>query len=393
MGAAMLAAGAPYTGDPVFDKGLDLVSWAIIVGKLLVTFVIVMASVVFMIMYERKAIARMANRLGPNRAGPKGWLQAIADGTKLAFKEVLVPAEADKVVYRLAPLISVVPAFVAFSIVPIGGTVTIDGYTTRLQLADPAWGILLMLMCSSVSVYGVMLGGWASGSKYSLIGAVRASAQMISYEAAVGLSVATVVVLTGSLHTSAIVASQHGPFLYHWNILRAFGAPAALFFIAITAEMTRPPFDLVEAEEEISGGFNMEYSSVGFMMFYLAEYIALVTNSAIFTTLFLGGPDGPRIAGHSVGPLWFTVKVLVLLYIYVWIRATLPRLRYDQLMDLGWKALIPGALALLLIVIGARVGPVEGLAAFVLSLGAFSLLYFAIQNGRSQHDWSELEAP
>ncbi len=187
-----------------------------------------------------------------------GWLQSLADGIKLFFKEAILPAGADKVVYRIAPVVALVPAFVAFSIVPVGGTITIGSYTTRLQLADPPWGILVMLMASSISVYGVMLAGWASGSKYPLMGSVRASAQMISYEAALGLSVATVVLLSGSLHTSAIVAAQHGGFLYHWNILRAFGAPAAIFFIAITAEMTRPPFDLVEAEEELSGGFNLE---------------------------------------------------------------------------------------------------------------------------------------
>jgi NADH-quinone oxidoreductase subunit H len=391
----MILAVGSFTGDPVFDKGLDLVVWLIVLAKLLIVFVIVMASVIFMIMYERKAIARLGNRWGPNRAGPKGWLQAIADGTKLAFKEALVPSGADKIVYRLAPIISLVPAFVAFSIVPIGGTITIDGYTTRLQLADPPWGILVMLMASSISVYGVILAGWSSGSKYPLMGAVRASAQMISYEAALGLTTATIVVLTGSLHTSAIVASQHGPFLYHWNILRSFGAPAALFFLAVTAEMTRPPFDLVEAEEELSGGFNLEYSAVGFMMFYMAEYIAVVTNSAIFATLFLGGPDGPRIAGHSIGPVWFVIKVLVLLYIYIWMRATLPRLRYDQLMDLGWKWLIPGSLALLLIVIGARVGYLWGLAALVGSIVAFLVLIRAVQMGQAQHQdelASELEA-
>ena len=390
----LAASAANYSGDPVFAKGLDLAVWLIIIVKLLVVFVIVMAAVIFMIMYERKAIARLGNRWGPNRAGPKGWLQAIADGTKLAFKEEFVPEGADKVVYRAAPFISLVPAFVAFSIIPIGGTLSVDGYTTRIQLADPPWGILLMLMASSISVYGVMLAGWSSGSKYPLIGAVRASAQMISYEAALGLTVATVVVLSGSLSTSAIVAAQHGGFLYHWNILRSFGAPAAIFFIAITAEMTRPPFDLVEAEEELAGGFNMEYASVGFMMFYMAEYIAVVTNSAIFATLFLGGPDGPRIAGHSIGPFWFTLKVLVLLYVYIWIRATLPRLRYDQLMDLGWKRLIPGSLALLLIVIGARVSWRWGLFAFAGCLIAFQVLLRAIEVGQSRTDaGAELEAP
>jgi NADH-quinone oxidoreductase subunit H len=372
---------AAFTGDPVFNKGLDLVVWIIVVVKVLVIFALLMVSVLFMVMYERKAVARLGNRWGPNRAGPLGWLQSLADGIKLFFKEALVPTRADKVVYRLAPVLVLVPAFVAFSIVPLGGTITVDGYTTRLQLADPQWGILVMLIASSITVYGVMLAGWASGSKYPLIGAVRASAQMVSYEAALGLSVVTVVLLSGSLHTSAIVAAQHGGFLYHWNILRAYGAPAAIFFVAVTAEMTRPPFDLVEAEEELAGGFNLEYSSIGFALFYLAEYMSLVTNSAIFTTLFLGGPDGPAIAGHSIGPFWFALKVLILLYIYVWMRATLPRLRYDQLMDLGWKRLIPGSLALLMIVAGARVSYRWGIVALCASYFAFELLRRAIDVG------------
>jgi NADH-quinone oxidoreductase subunit H len=394
-----LGLAAVYTGDPLFAKGIDLAVWVILLVKLIAIFAILMVSVLFMVMYERKAVARLGNRWGPNRAGPKGWLQSLADGIKLFFKEALVPAGADKVIYRLAPVIALVPPFIAFSVVPLGGTITIAGYTTRLQLADPPWGILIMLMASSVGVYGVMLAGWASGSKYPLIGAVRSSAQMISYEAALGLSVAVVVLLTGSLHTSAIVASQHGGFLYHWNILRSFGAPFALFCVAITAEMTRPPFDLVEAEEELAGGFNMEYSSVGFALFYLAEYMALVTNAAIITTLFLGGPDGPRIAGHSIGPAWFTLKVLVLLYVFVWVRATLPRLRYDQLMNLGWKLLIPGALALLLIVAGARVAWQYGVCALSGSMIAFLVLGRAIEVGESvteeEHGGmpSELDAP
>jgi len=393
------ALAALYPGDPLFAKGADLWVWVILLVKLVVVFAILMVSVLFVIMYERKVVARLGNRWGPNRAGPNGWLQSLADGLKLFFKEALVPAQADKVVYRLAPVVAMVPVFVTFAIVPVGGTLTIGGYTTRLQLADPPWGILVMLMASSISVYGVLLAGWASGSKYPLIGSVRASAQMVSYEAALGLSVATVVLLTGSLHTSAIVAAQHGGFLYHWNILRGFGAPFAIFSIAITAEMTRPPFDLVEAEEELAGGFNMEYSSVAFALFYLAEYAALVTNSAIIATLFLGGPDGPRIAGHSVGPVWFTLKVLILLYVFVWARATLPRLRYDQLMDLGWKRLIPGALALLLVVAGARVSWRYGLAALAGSMIALLLLARAIEVGRAGSGKeqggmpSELESP
>lgn len=386
-----------YSGDPVFNHGMTAWTWLIVLVKVLVVFAALQGLVVFMIMFERKVIGRLGNRPGPNRAGPNGWLQAVADGLKLFFKETLVPSASDKVVYRLAPVISLVAAFVTFSIVPVGGVERFGSYSTRLQMADPPWGILLMLMASGIGVYGVMLGGWSSGSKYPLIGAVRASAQMVSYEAALGLTVATVVLLTGSLHTSAIVAAQHGGFLYHWNIFRAFGAPAAIFFIAVTAEMTRPPFDLVEAEEELAGGFNVEYSSVGFMLFYFAEYVAVITNSAIFVTLFLGGPDGPRIAGTDVGPLWFSLKLLVMLYIYVWIRATLPRLRYDQLMDLGWKKLIPGSLAMLLIVAGARISWRWGLAALAASILAFVLLAQAIDVGRAQQEdegmLSELDAP
>jgi NADH-quinone oxidoreductase subunit H len=394
---AVTTGAVTFQGDPVFSHGLTWQVWVIVLVKVIIVFVLLMISVLFMVMYERKAVAYLGNRWGPNRAGPKGWLQSLADGIKLFFKEAMLPAGGDKLVYRIAPVIVLVPAFVSFSIVPVGGTITIGGYTTLLQLANPPWGILLMLMCSSVSVYGVILAGWASGSKYPLMGGVRSSAQMVSYEAALGLTIATVVLVTGSLLTPVIVAEQHGGFLYHWNILRTYGAPAAIFFIAITAEMTRPPFDLVEAEEELSGGYNLEYSSIGFALFYLAEYMALVVNSAIFVTLFLGGPDGPRIAGHSIGPFWFALKVLIILYVYVWIRATLPRLRYDQLMDLGWKRLIPGALAMLLIVAGARINAIWGLGALVGCCAAFLLLSRAIDVGRSAEEegamLSEMETP
>ncbi len=343
-------------GDPLYIHGLDHWQvWVILLVKVVITFVIVLLSVLFMVMYERKAVAWLGVRYGPNRAGPNGWLQSLADGTKLLFKEAFTPRTADKLVYKLAPYLMLVPVMITFAIVPIGGTVSFGHYTTRLQLADPPWGILFMLMMSGLAVYGVILAGWSSGSKYPLLGSVRASAQMVSYEAVLGLTTATVVLVTGSLHTSAIVAAQHGGFLYRWNIIHTAVIPFILFFIAITAEMTRAPFDLVEAEEELSGGYNLEYSSIDFAWFYLAEYAALVTNSAIITTLWLGGPDGPSIAGHSIGPFWFTLKVLILLYVFVWIRATLPRLRYDQLMDLGWKRMIPAALAMLMIVAGFQV--------------------------------------
>ena len=370
-------------GDPVFDHGLNLAVWVILLVKVVAVFVIVMVSVLFMVMYERKAVAWLGVRYGPNRAGPNGWLQSLADGTKLLFKEAFTPRGADKAVYKVAPYLMLVPALLVFAIVPIGGTITVAGHVTRLQLADPPWGILFLLMMSGISVYGVMLAGWASGSKYPLLGSVRASAQLVSYEAVLGLTTVTVVLVTGSLRTSAIVASQHGGFINHWNFLRTLLIPFVLFGIAITAEMTRPPFDLVEAEEELSGGYNLEYSSIDFAWFYLAEYAALVTNAAIIVTLWFGGPDGPAIAGHSIGPIWFMIKVLIILFVYVWIRATLPRLRYDQLMDLGWKRLIPASLAMLMIVAGRQISYAWGLVAFGASLLLFAVLLRAIDTGRA----------
>ena len=351
-------------GDPLFDHGLTLAVALIVIAKTVVVFALVMVSVLFMVWYERKVISHMQNRIGPNRAGPYGLLQSLADGTKLFFKEAFLPAKADKGVYRLAPFLALIPAFLIFSIVPIGGTITIAHHTTRLQLVDPPWGILFMLMLSSIAVYGVMLAGWASGSKYPLLGSVRASAQMVSYEAAMGLSIATVVVLSGSLHTSVITARQHGLLHFRnftvplpaYNVFRSWLVPFFIFLIAVTAEMHRPPFDLVEAEEELAGGFNAEYSSLSFALFYLAEFMNVVTMSGIIVTLFLGGPDGPRILGNSVGPFWFVLKLFAFLFTYVWFRATLPRFRYDQLMDLGWKRLIPAGLGMLLFVAAVKTG-------------------------------------
>jgi NADH-quinone oxidoreductase subunit H len=369
-------------GDPVLNNGLNLAVWLILIVKTLVVFVIILVSVVFMVMYERKAVAQLGVRYGPNRAGPNGWLQSVADGTKLLFKEWFTPRHADKAVYKAAPYLMMIPAMLVFSIVPFGGSITIAGHTTYLQLADPPWGILFLLMCSGVSVYGVMLAGWASGSKYPLLGSVRATAQLVSYEAVLGLTTVTVVLVAGSLRTSTIVAAQHGGFLYDWNFIRTAIIPFVLFSIAITAEMTRPPFDLVEAEEELSGGYNLEYASTDFMWFYLAEYAALVTNSAIIVTLFFGGPDGPRIDGQGIGVIWFVLKLLIILYVFVWIRATLPRLRYDQLMDLGWKRMIPLALAWLMIVAGFQINREWGLVALGASLVLGALFLRAIEVGR-----------
>jgi NADH-quinone oxidoreductase subunit H len=374
-------------GDPLFAHGLDLAVWIILVVKVVAVFAIVLLSVLFMVMYERKMVALLGVRHGPNRTGPGGWLQSLADGVKLFFKESFMPRNADKAVYKLAPYLSLVPAILAFSIVPIGGQITIAGHTTRLQLVDPQWGILFLLMCSGIGVYGIMLAGWSSGAKYSLLASVRASAQMVSYEAVLGLTVATVVLVTGSVHTSAIVAQQsRGLFFVHWNIIHTALIPFALFCVAITAEMGRAPFDLVEAEEEISGGFNMEYSSIGFALFYLAEYANLVTNSAIIITLFLGGPDGPAIAGHSIGPFWFILKMLIVLYIFVWIRATLPRMRFDQLMDLGWKRMIPGALGMLMVIAGFQISEAWGFAALGGCVIFAALLIRAITVGSENAD-------
>src|SRR3954464_15632589 len=338
-------------GDPLFSHGVDGGVVLIVIIKTVVTFALLLISVLFMVWFERKLVSDMQNRIGPNRAGPWGLLQTLADGVKLFFKEGFTPERADSKVYRLAPYLSMVPAFLAFAIVPVGGTFTMFHRTTNLQLADPPIGILFLLAMSSVAVYGVMLAGWASGSKYPLLGSVRASAQMVSYEAAMGLSVAAVVLITGSLSTSVIVLDQAGA-IWHWNLVRLGIIPFVIFLIAGTAELNRPPFDLVEAEQELVGGFNTEYASIGFALFYLAEFMNTVTMSAIIVTLFLGGPNGPHLGvlPSWLWPIiWFVAKTFIFLFTYVWLRATLPRFRYDQLMDLGWKRLIPASLGWLLI--------------------------------------------
>src|SRR4051794_30723987 len=374
--------------DPLLHSasGIDGGVVVIVLIKTVVTFVVLLISVLFMVVFERKVIAGMQNRIGPNRAGPWGSLQTLADGTKLFFKEGFTPARADKRVYRLAPYLSLVPAFLAFAIVPVGGTFTLFHHTTYMQLADPPIGILFLLAMSSIAVYGVMLAGWASGSKYPLLGSVRASSQMISYEAAMGLSVAAVVLITGALTTSTIVSDQAGA-IWHWNFIRLGLVPFVIFLIASTAELNRPPFDLVEAEQELVGGFNTEYASIGFALFYLAEFMNTVTMSAIIVTLFLGGPNGPH---WGVLPSWlwpilfFVAKTFIFLFGYVWLRATLPRFRYDQLMDLGWKRLIPAALAWLLILAAMIISRVDGVIVAVLAILAAGLLVRALQMG--QHE-------
>jgi NADH-quinone oxidoreductase subunit H len=363
--SALLATIAPPTsGDPLLET--DDWWWevlAIVAGKVLAIFVIGLVGTMFMVWFERKVVSGMQNRIGPNKAGPFGLLQTLADGTKLFFKEDLLPDRADKWVFRLAPFLAFVPAFLLWSVIPLGGdftdgndgTVEMFGHVTRVQLADPPIGVLVVLALSSIGVYGIMLAGWASGSKYPLLGSVRASAQMISYEAALGLSLAAVLLMAGTLSTSGIVQGQDG--IANWNIVATGFIPFAIFLVAMTAELNRPPFDLVEAEQELVGGFNTEYSSIRFALFFLAEFMNVITMSGIMVTLFLGGPQPLVIgdvdifgwAGPLAGTLWFVLKVFAFLYAYVWFRATLPRLRYDQLMDFGWKLLIPVALGWFLI--------------------------------------------
>ncbi len=387
---------SPVT-DPLFAKGVGLTVVLIVLVKVVVAFVALLIAVLGMIWFERKVISDMQNRIGPNRAGPFGILQSLADGTKLLFKEDLIPERADRWVFRLAPFLSVVPAFGLFAIVPVGGNITIFGHTTELQVADPPIGILWMLVASAIAVYGVMLAGWSSGSKYPLLGGIRASAQMVSYEAALGLSIVAVVLITGSLHTSAIVASQdanlYGP-LPTWNVLRLGVVPFLIFLVAITAELNRPPFDLAEAEQELVGGFHTEYSSFRFSLFFLAEFMNVVTMSAIMVTLFFGGPDGP--APHVVRwlwpILWFLGKTIIFCYFYVWLRATLPRLRYDQLMELGWKVLIPGSLFWLLIIAGMLIDDRWGFAIFGGGIVVSLLLIRAMTVSRQRSAADELGA-
>jgi NADH-quinone oxidoreductase subunit H len=363
--------------DPLLSDGVGLAEVLIVLLKVVVAFGFLLVAVMLMIWFERKLISDMQNRIGPDLAGPWGLFQTFADGVKFFFKEDLKPLRAELGVFRLAPYLSIVPAFLTFAIVPVGGnfsgdedgTVSIFGHETFLQVADPPIGILLFLALSSIAVYGVMLAGWSSGSKYPLLGSVRATAQMISYEAALGLSIAAVILVTGTLSTNGIVDAQAesaftlGPLTFpSWNLWITGVVPFIVFLLAGTAELNRPPFDLVEAEQEIVGGFHTEYSSIRFALFFLAEFMNVITMSAIVVTLFLGGPAGPTPFGPDLmwGPIWFFAKVFVFLFMFVWFRATLPRFRYDQLMDLGWKGLIPIALGWLLVLAGVRIAQDEG---------------------------------
>jgi len=382
--------GAPLSGtDSLFAHGVGWAVLLIVLVKVLVVFGALMVSVMLMIWFERKVISDMQSRIGPNRAGPFGIAQTLADGIKLFFKEDLLPDKADRFVFKLAPYLTIIPAFLAFAIVPIGGEVTLFGHTFELQLADPPMGILFLLAMSAIGVYGIMLAGWSSGSKYPLLGSVRASAQMISYEAALGMTIVMVVLVTGSLSTRTIVNAQAGH-LWEWNAIRLAVVPFLIFFIAVVAETNRPPFDLVEADQELVGGFVTEYSSIRFALFFLAEFMNTITMSAITVTLFFGGPDGPvPHIPHTqwIWPiLWFLGKTIVFLFVFVWLRAALPRMRYDQLMDLGWKRLIPLSLGWLLIVAGFLIDGWWGIGMAVVVVAASFLLTRAFTVGAEREE-------
>ena len=317
---------------------MDWIDIAIILTKTIVVFLLLNVLLAIVVWAERKILSDMQSRVGPNQAGPFGILQSLADGVKLLMKEDILPTAADKIVYRLAPIVSAVPAFLAFTVVPFGDTITIGGREIVLQLADLNVGILFFLAMGSIAVYGIALAGWSSGSKYPLIGAVRSSAQMISYEIAMGLSVVPVILYAGTMSTRGIVQAQQDG----WFIVSQIPA-FLIFLLAGVAETNRAPFDLPEAETELVAGYHTEYSGIKFMMFFMAEYMHIVTISSIAVTLFWGGWNGPRIGFlPALWPVvWYLAKVSVFIFIFFWIRASLPRLRYDQLMNIGWKFLIP----------------------------------------------------
>ncbi|UQE76453.1 NADH-quinone oxidoreductase subunit NuoH [Gordonia sp. PP30] len=341
---------APARFPTLADFGRD--PWWLMLVKAVAIFAFLVVTVLVAILAERKVMARMQRRLGPNRVGWHGALQSLADGVKLALKEGLTPIGVDKVLYVLAPIISVVPAIMAFAVIPMGPMVSVFGHQTPLQLTDLPVGVLYILAVTSIGVYGIVLAGWASSSTYPLLGGLRSTAQVISYEIAMGLTFAAVFLLSATMSTSGIVAGQSG----RWYVLVLLPS-FVIYAISMVGETNRAPFDLPEAEGELVGGFHTEYSSLKFAMFMLAEYINMATVSALAATLFLGGWQVPWPVSLWSGAnsgwwplLWFVIKVWVFLFVFIWLRTTLPRLRYDQFMTLGWKVLIPFALAWVLVV-------------------------------------------
>jgi NADH-quinone oxidoreductase subunit H len=369
------------------DTQLPLTSFGneplwVTIAKALFVFVLLVVMTLLTIWAERRVVARMQQRSGPNRVGPFGVGQGLADGIKLALKEDIIPAMADKPVYVLAPLVSAIPAFLAFAVIPFGPAVSIGGNETALQLTDLSVGVLFILACASFGVFGIVLAGWSSGSTYPLLGSLRSAAQVISYEIALGLALVAVFLYAGSLSTSEIVAAQES----RWFAV-TLPVSFLIYVVSMVGETNRAPFDLPEAESELVGGFHTEYSSLKFAMFFLAEYINIVTVSALATTLFLGGWRAPfpfsRVEFLSEGffPIvWFLAKVCLFIFFFIWLRGTLPRLRYDQFMKLGWKVLVPVSLVWILLVAGLRTASVEieSRTTLVTVIGAVFALVLAV---------------
>ena len=361
-------------------------TWLVIVKAVLI-FVILVLLTLFNIWWERRVVARMQHRIGPNRNGPFGLLQSLADGVKLALKEDIVPKAADKLVFIIAPVIAVIPAFVTFSVIPFGPVVDVPftDLETPLQLTDMPVAVIFVMAIASIGIYGIVLGGWSSGSTYSLLGGLRSSAQMISYEVAMGLALVAVFLHAGSMSTSEIVNAQKDVW-FAFTLIPSF----IIYVIAMIGETNRAPFDLPEAEGELVGGFHTEYSSLKFALFFLAEYINMATVSALATTLFLGGWRAPWPisiwdgANEGYWPfVWFMGKVLFFIFIFIWLRGSLPRLRYDQFMRFGWKWLIPASIVWIIAVATIRVIDLEGgfdrtwliIAAIVLAVLLLVLLF------------------
>jgi NADH-quinone oxidoreductase subunit H len=355
---------------------MDWLDWVLLLARVVVVFLGLLVVVMLTIWVERKVVADMQTRLGPRRAGPFGILITLADGIKLFFKEGITPTEADRPVYALAPIVSFIPAILAFAVIPFGTGVELFGRRVPFQLADLNIGILWILAMASLAVYGVVLAGWSSGSNYPLLGGVRSSAQMISYEVGMGLGLVAVLMYSGTLRMSGIVAQQGTV----WNIVPQF--PAFLIYsISALAETNRPPFDLPEAETELVAGYHTEYSGLKFAMFFLAEYLHTVTVSAVAVTLFLGGWRGPMFdfLPWLWPTVWFVLKVTAVLFVYIWIRATLPRFRYDRLMNFGWKWLIPFGLVWILLTGAIVVIPdVYGRRALLWGIGGVAGVLFLI---------------
>jgi NADH-quinone oxidoreductase subunit H len=370
-GAAQLAsASVPVSAVTDSDP------WWLVAIKVVAVFVFLLLLTLFMIWAERRVIGRMQQRSGPNRAGKFGLLQSLMDGIKLALMEDIVPRGVDKVLFWLAPAIITIPAFISFAIIPVGPVVSIAGVHTPLQLANLPVAVLLVLAMSSMGVYGLVLAGWSSSSPYSLLGGLRSSAQVISYEIAMGLSFVPVFLYAGSLNTSQIVAAQaHGAPFHLFGVVLHYPSWFAIlllpsfviYLFTMVGEVNRLPFDLPEGEGELVGGYHTEYSSLKFALTQLAEYVNMITVSALATTLFLGGWHAfwpiSVWSGANTGwwpVLWFMSKLAVFLFCFIWLRGTLPRIRYDQLMALGWKVLIPAALAWTLLIATLRVWRREG---------------------------------